>query len=177
MGFEIANHTHTHASVSHLSSVEFINELKYIDAKCDSLKIDKTTSFAYPNYDIDTNALKVLGQCGYQFARAGGSRVYNPLKDHPYLVPSWATDDKNRLVIFDALKLASNGNIVVLTIHGVPDIEHPWVTTSPLLFAEYLEYLHKNHFKVIALKQLAEYINIKKALLDIKTDFKNQLKN
>ena len=74
-------------------------------------------------------------------ARAGGSRTYDPQIDHPYLIPSWATDENNKSEIMDALQEAKDGKIVVLTLHGVPDIEHPWVNTPPELFREYLQYL------------------------------------
>ena len=61
-------------------------------------------------------------------------------------------------------KLAKNGNIVVLTVHGVPDYAHDWVTTPPALFEEYLKYLHDNHYKVIGLSELAKYVDVPQAL-------------
>ena len=77
----------------------------------------------------------------------------------------------------NALQQAKDGKIVVLTIHGVPDYEHPWVTTPPELFKEYLQFLHDNHYKVIALKDLKQFINVKNALKTIKPDFQKPLKN
>ena len=44
-------------------------------------------------------------------------------------------------------------------MHGVPDYAHPAVTTPPELFEEYLKYLHDNHYKVIALRDLAKYVD------------------
>ena len=58
---------------------------------------------------------------------------------------------------------ARNGKIVVLTIHGVPDLEHPWVNTPPELFKEYLQYLSDQHFTVISLKELNSYINARRS--------------
>ena len=168
MGFEVANHTRTHAPVSQLSKEQFKKELKYIEDKCDSLKIGKPETFAYPGYDLDAKALLTLQECGYAFARIGGDRAFNPLVDHPYLVPSWAMKTDNQETINNALQQAKDGMIVVLTIHGVPDYEHPWVTTSPEVLKKHLAYLSKNHYKVIALKDLSQYINVKKALAETK---------
>lgn len=177
MGFEVANHTHTHASVSRLSKQQFTDQLTYIEDKCDSLKIGKPVSFAYPGYDLDSNALVTLKKSGYTFARAGGSRAYDPFSDYPYLIPSWAVTDNNEAQIMNALQQAKNGKIVVLTFHGVPDYEHPWVTTSQKLFKKYLQYLYNNQYKVIALKELTDYVQVKKALKEIKPDFTKTLKN
>ena len=177
MGFEVANHTHTHTGVNLLTRKQFINELNYIENKCDSMDIPKPTNFAYPGYALSDSAINILQQRGYQFARAGGSRVYDPLTDHPLLVPSWAMTANNKQQIMEAFKEARNGKIVVLTIHGVPDIEHSWVSTPPELFKEYLEYLHENHFNVIALKDLNRYIDVKIALKLIVLDFNKPLKN
>jgi hypothetical protein len=46
----------------------------------------------------------------------------------------------------------------VLTIHGVPDDAHPWVTTSIEVFEGYLKFLKENHYKVIAMRDLDKYI-------------------
>jgi hypothetical protein len=46
----------------------------------------------------------------------------------------------------------------VLTIHGVPDSAHPWVTTPPALFEEYLHWLHDHRYTVIGLRDLAPYV-------------------
>lgn len=177
MGFEIGNHTQSHTHVNKLSKENFIKQLHYIEAKCDSLKIKKPLSFAYPGYDLSLNAITTLQEQGYLLARAGGSRAYNPLADNPFLIPSWATNANNKEEIIAALQEAKNGKIVVLTIHGVPDIEHPWVNTPPDLFKEYLEYLAKNHYKVIALQNLNHYINLKEAAKTITVDTKKPYKN
>ena len=168
MGFEVANHTRTHPGVSHLSKDQFLKELKYIDDQCDSLKIGKTKTFAYPGYDLDAKTLVILGEQNFLFARAGGDRAYDPKTDHPYLIPSWAMNTNNKESIHNAMLQAKDGKIVVLTIHGVPDIEHPWVTTTPEVLDEHLKFLCDNHYKVIALKDLTQYINAENALSQIK---------
>jgi hypothetical protein len=119
----------------------------------------------------------VLKQRGYTFARAGGSRPYDPLTDHPYLLPSWATNEKNTAHIIEAIGQAKGGKIVILTIHGVPDYEHPWVSTTPAQFSTYLQYLHDQQYTVISLKDLGLYIDADKASQTIKPDFTRPLKN
>lgn len=177
MGFEIANHTRMHKGVSKLSKEQFIGELNYIEHKCDSFDIAKPTNFAYPGYDLNGSAIETLQEQGYKFARAGGGRVYDPLTDYPLLLPSWAMTATNKEQIMEAFNEARNGKIVVLTIHGVPDVEHPWVNTPPELFKDYLQYLSENHFKVIALRDLNKYINVKRALKSIVPDLNKKLRN
>lgn len=177
MGFEVANHTHSHANVSKLSQTEFNEQLTYIEAKCDSLGIPKPTNFAYPGYGLNAQALNFLQEKEYVFARAGGSRAYDPLSDHPFLIPSWATDETNKAEIMNAFDQAKDGKIVILTIHGVPDIEHPWVNTPPELFKEYLQYLDANDFTVISIKDLEKYIDVAAAKKTITPDFSMKLSN
>lgn len=177
LGFEVANHTRTHANVSTLSKEQFNDQLTYIEAKCDSFGIKKPTNFAYPGYNFSSLAMETLHEKGYKFARAGGSRAYDPLSDYPLLVPSWATNANNKDQIMKAFSEARNGKIIVLTIHGVPDVEHPWVNTPPQLFKEYLQYLSENKFKVISIRDLNLYINANEAFKLTTPDLNKQLKN
>lgn len=177
MGFEIANHTQTHRGVSKLTKEQFVAQLEYIEAKSDSLGISHPKSFAYPGYDLSLSAISVLMEKGYQFARAGGSRPYDPLTDHPLLLPSWALEPGNKNEIMEALEQAKDGKVIILTIHGVPDLEHPWVTTSPEQFKEYLDYLQSNGFDVISLRKLGGYIDTDKALKTLFPDLTKPLKN
>ena len=55
--------------------------------------------------------------------------------------------------------MARGGRIAVLQFHGVPDGEHPWVNTPRERFEEYMAWLHHEQFKVIALRDLAPYID------------------
>ena len=177
MGFEVANHTQHHAPVGKLSEEEILQEINYIEEKCDSLGIKAPLGFAYPGYSMSETVLEVLSKKDYLLARAGGERVYQPLEDHPYLIPSWATEPGNEKDIMEALKQAKDGNIVILTFHGVPDLEHPWVSTPPDMFKRYLEFLKENQYNVISLKQLTSYIDFKEARNQFKADLNKRLKN
>lgn len=177
MGFEIANHTRSHPPVARLTRDELLSELNYIERKCDSLKIEEPVSFAYPGYSLSQDVIAVLLEKGYHFARAGGSRVYEPESDFPLLVPSWAMNAENKPQIMEAFNKARDGKVVVLTIHGVPDVEHPWVNTPPELFREYLQYLAENRYTVVALRDLQKFVDVKTALKQLKPDFSKTLKN
>ena len=84
--------------------------------------------------------------------------AYDPVRDDPLLVPSWTTRENNRDTILRALTEARDGRIVVLTLHGVPDTAHPWVTIPVALFEEYLRALRDGGFRVVALRDVARYL-------------------
>ena len=158
MGFEIANHTRTHTHVDKMNRPELIEELAYIEDRCAEYGIAKPVSFAYPAYDTHPTALEVLRERGYGFARTGGSRPFRPGKDDPLLIPSFSTTGTDKERVLNAIRQADDGRIVVLTIHGVPDAAHPHVTTPPKLFEEYMQFLHDQHYTVIAMRDLARYV-------------------
>ena len=132
MGFEVANHTHTHANVSKLTQKEFNTELEYIENKCDSLGIAKPQNFAYPGYGLNAKVLTFLEIKGYHFARAGGRRAYDPLADHP-----WVDTPPN--LFREYLQYLSDHNFKVVSLRDlqkyidmdeakksiVPDLEKP----------------------------------------------------
>jgi len=171
MGFEIGNHTGTHRLVPDMTPAEFAGELAYIEEKGEGLGIPKPLTFAYPAYETDAYALSTLAEKGYLFARIGEDRPYDPAKDHPFLVPSYTMLEDNESLIMQALQEAKEGRVVVLTIHGVPDTAHDWVTTPPALFQNYLRYLKKNGYTVLAMRDLAQYIDARQAWMMITPRF------
>jgi peptidoglycan/xylan/chitin deacetylase (PgdA/CDA1 family) len=160
-GFEVGSHTLTHRHVNKLSESELAAELDSVESRCRTNHIPKPVTFAYPGYDTHAHALAVLPAKGYRLARTGGNRPYDPATDNPLLIPSFTTLATNRQEILDALASAKDGRIVVLTIHGVPDYAHDWVTTPPALFEEYLRYLHEHRYHVVALRDVAKYVAVK----------------
>ena len=67
--------------------------------------------------------------------------------------PKWALQDLIR-----AAEQARDGRIAILQFHGVPDTAHDWVSSSQQNFEAYLKYLHLEKYKVIALRDLLEYV-------------------
>ena len=173
-GFEIGNHTRDHYSINQETVIHLKEQLSAINDRCNEYGIPKPVSFAYPGNFIHIDALAVLREAGIIWARRGNipeykggddgrGFAYEPGRDDPLLIPSagialpaWTLDDFKKAVAF-----AKNGKIAVLQFHGVPDNEHPWVTTNTELFRIYMDYLKENKFQVIALRELSRYINPK----------------
>jgi peptidoglycan/xylan/chitin deacetylase (PgdA/CDA1 family) len=173
MGFEIGNHTQHHRNVTRLSGKQFTASLRHIEKRCAEHTITKPTTFCYPGFSHNLASMRVVEQLGYQFARRGvgpeftdggkGARgpAYDPKVDHPLLVPTtgyagpeWGMDDLRW-----AVEQATGGKIAVLCYHGVPAIEHSWVSTSPRDFAEQMKYLKQQKCTVIAMRDLAKYVD------------------
>ena len=161
MGFEVGNHTWKHTHVDRMSRTQFVDELRYVEERTRAAGAPTPVSFAYPAYATSVDAVRTLRDRGYRFARTGGTpayiRAYDPAHDDPLLIPSYTTSATNRDSIIDAFQQARDGKVVVLTIHGIPDTAHPWVTTPVALLEEYLTYLRDHHYRVIALRDLARY--------------------
>src|SRR3954462_5081957 len=71
-GFEIANHTGNHASITEANVAKLEEQLEAINTQCMANEIPRTTSFAYPGNAIAFEALAVLKKAGICFARRGG---------------------------------------------------------------------------------------------------------
>jgi peptidoglycan-N-acetylglucosamine deacetylase len=159
-GFEIGNHTRSHRGVANLDPENFAAEITHIEERCKEHAIPKPLTFCYPGYGASPTAAQFLRNRGYRFARAGGNRAFNPLKDDPLLLPQ-AFDGKpgSTLESFKtAVEKARDGEIAILTFHGVPDIQHPWVSTEPAKFEAYMQHLKETGCKVIALGELDRYV-------------------
>jgi peptidoglycan-N-acetylglucosamine deacetylase len=153
-GFEIGNHTKRHRKVTQMTPQEFHESLEFIEKQCLKFGITKPVTFCYPAYATSRQAQIVLKERGYKFARAGGSRVSQPQKDTHLRLPQ-AFDSKPAST-FEQFKTAVDkadaDNIPIITFHGVPDIEHPWVNTEQQNFVKYMNYLKEHNFKVISLR-------------------------
>lgn len=156
-GFEIGNHTRTHAHVDKLSPSQLNAELVWVEDKLQSLGIPKPVSFAYPSYKTSPGALGVLKSRGYQLARAGLERPYDPQRDDPLLIPSFTVHTEAAPII-KAMEQTPAGQATVLCIHGVPDTAHPWVTTPPAVLEEWLRYLQRNKYTVLSMRDLLHYL-------------------
>jgi peptidoglycan/xylan/chitin deacetylase (PgdA/CDA1 family) len=170
-GFEIGNHTLDHKGVTDKTLADLPAQVRGINARCKEHGIPQPVSFAYPGNAITKDALPVLKDLGIKFARRGGAPeypykegrgfAYEPGLDHPLLIPSagdarpsWTLDDFKL-----AVSQARHGKIAVLQFHGVPDTAHDWVTSTKEQFEAYMKYLADNKFTVIALRDLAKYVD------------------
>ncbi|MBI1373745.1 MAG: polysaccharide deacetylase family protein [Phycisphaera sp.] len=159
-GFEIGNHTRHHKGVNGQKPQEIDADVAYIEDRCAEHGIPKPVSFCYPGYATSDAAVKVLRARGYKFARAGGAQVFDPTKDEP-LLATQAFDSKPPTTyeqFVAAVAKARDGKVAIITFHGVPDGQHPWVTTDPELFKRYMDHLAAEHCHVIAMRDLGKYL-------------------
>src|SRR3954466_2973187 len=174
-GFEIGNHTGNHASITKKNVANLEEQIEAINRRCAEHGIPRTTSFAYPGNAILPDALPVLIKAGIRFARRGGSPeydyregsgfAYEPGLDHPLLIPSagdarpdWTLDN-----FIKSIEQSRHGRIGVLQFHGIPDSAHAWVSSSAQNFDQYMNYLAKNKYIVVAMRDLARYVDPKVA--------------
>ena len=158
-GFEIGNHTRHHTGVAKQQPGALLADVEFIEQQCVQHGIPRPTSFCYPGYQTSAAAVKLLGERGYKYARAGGAKAFDPAKDDPLALPQ-AFDGKPESTLEQfkaAVTQARDGKIAVMTFHGVPDIKHPWVNTDPAKFESYMAHLKEQGCHVIALRDLAGY--------------------
>jgi peptidoglycan/xylan/chitin deacetylase (PgdA/CDA1 family) len=172
LGFEIGNHTETHPDLMKLTKAQILTEIEGIEQHFKQNGIPAPRTFAYPLYHDSVPAAEVLLQKGYMFARRGvtpefpdgdnGAQgpAYDPAKHYPLLIPAtgyagpkWGFRD-----LAWAVDQAKSGKIAVLNFHGVPYPRAPWVSVEPKVFAEYMNYLRDQKCTVIAMRDLAKYV-------------------
>ncbi|MGH9664862.1 MAG: polysaccharide deacetylase family protein, partial [Bryobacteraceae bacterium] len=172
MGFEIGNHSWTHPDFSSpRNAARLAGELALVENALKRVDVPRPVSFAYSGNGFGPEAVEVLRQAGYRYARRGKmpeapygtllvGPAYDPRKHHRLLIPTtgdgypnWTFEHFERVIAS-----ARNGRIVVLQFHGVPDTTHPWVNTPPELFERYMRHLKRRNFRVIALRDIEPYL-------------------
>ncbi|MCA9118950.1 MAG: polysaccharide deacetylase family protein [Planctomycetaceae bacterium] len=170
-GFEIGNHTRDHMGITEKTVAKLPQQLSGINERCQQYEIPTPVSFAYPGNATTPLAFAILREHGIQFARRGGSPefpydegrgvAYEPGLDHPLLIPT-AGDGRPTWELTDfirAVEQAKHGKVAVLQFHGAPDTAHDWVSTPSERFESYMRYLAGNGFTVIAMRDLAKYVD------------------
>lgn len=177
-GFEIGNHTRDHLGITDKTVGQLPEQLEGIAEQCRAHGIPAPVTFAWPGNAFTPAALESLAEHGIRFARRGGAPeypydegrgfAYEPGRDHPLLIPS-AGDGRPKWTLPDfvrAAKQATGGRIAVLQFHGVPDTAHDWVSSSAQNFEAYMKYLKLEGYRVVALRDLAEYVDAAVAPVD-----------
>ena len=180
-GFEIGNHTRSHRDVSTLAPDQLKADVEHIDRRCAAFGIARPQTFCYPGYHTATEAVTVLAEHGFAWARCGCEPTpadgyqsggcgpaFDPRLDHPLLVPTTAAygPDTDLDALTWAARQARGGRAAVITFHGVPDPLHPWVSTDPQTFRDYLSWLADGGYTVIALRDLSRYVDVTDAPAD-----------
>ena len=154
-GFEIGNHTTGHAGASSISGFLSLDD----DLQANSLP--KCTTVAWPMFSVNIQTYPELAKNGYIFGRGGHFRPYRPTVDNPFDIPCLGAGTMDDFV--KSVRQATGGKVVVLIYHGVPDIEHAACSLDPGVFKAQMQYLKDNHYQVVALRDLANYIDPAKA--------------
>ena len=154
-GFDVGNHTVGHAGGA---NIDFFNAL---EDQAMAHGVPKMTTIAWPVHHVNPKTFPDLAAQGYTFGRSGHNRVYRPTTDNCYDIPSFSANNLEGFA--KVVRQAVNGKVVTICFHGVPDGEHPQVGLDPSTFEEMMQYLKENHYKVIALRDLGEYIDSAKA--------------
>jgi len=124
----------------------------------------RMTTLCWPIYHVNWNDIPKLSAHGYTFGRGGHERPYRPTVDNPFDVPSFSITDGTPVEKFiRQVQQACHGRVVVLTFHGVPDLEHPPVSLEPTMFKAMMRYLKDNGYQCIAMRDMARYIDPVKA--------------
>jgi peptidoglycan/xylan/chitin deacetylase (PgdA/CDA1 family) len=180
-GFEIGNHTRDHLGISDKTVGRLPEQLAGIADKCREHGIPTPVTFAWPGNAMTAAAFDTLKTHGIRFARRGGSPeypydegrgfAYEPGLDHPFMIPS-AGDARPKWTLPDfirAVEQARNGRIAVLQFHGAPDTAHEWVSSSAQNFTAYMKYLKVEGYRVIALRDLKEFVDADVVPADYRT--------
>ena len=164
-GFEIGNHTRGHGQLSHTDVGGCQAYVWTLEDEMIANRIAKPTTFCWPFYAVNPKFYPLLQSWGYLFARGGYGRTYRPAVDNPFDVPSFAVGGVGMTMegFISSVQLATAGRVVVLCFHGTPDMEHAGCGTDPDLFEDMVDYLKDNKYKVIAMRDLAEYVDTEKA--------------
>jgi peptidoglycan/xylan/chitin deacetylase (PgdA/CDA1 family) len=171
MGFEIGNHSWTHADFSQpRNAARLAGELALVEYELARVKVPKPTSFAWPGNSFGPEAVAAVLTRGYSMARRGGmpeveygraetvGPLFDPERRHRMLIPTTA-DAYPKWTFEHFQSVVSNapaGRAVVLQFHGVPDVAHPWVHTEPDLFRSCMQYLKDQGFHTLAMRDLGE---------------------
>ena len=91
-GFEIGNHTRDHMGLSKANLPKVKEQVEAINAQCAAHGIPAPTSFAYPGNTIDPDAISILAELGFRFARRGGAPEY-PHYTRPPVHRGWTVPD------------------------------------------------------------------------------------
>jgi len=172
-GFEIGNHTRDHLGITEKTVGQLPEQLEGIAQQCKVHGIPAPVTFAWPGNALTPAAFETLKNHGILFARRGGAPEYpydegrgfafEPGQDHPLLIPS-AGDARPKWSLPDfirAVRQARDSRIAVLQFHGVPDTAHDWVSSNQQNFEAYMKYLKLEDYRVIALRDLKDYVDPK----------------
>ncbi len=154
LGFEVANHTLSHAGLDGMKPKEFEKQLLALEDRFKRHGIPKSENFAYPGGQGAAYAPPILQKHGFRTARTVRDAAWNVSHDDRWFIPSIPVHGPDESVFRRALGIAKPGEIPVLVYHGVPDYSHPAVGTQPDVFEREMRYLSAEEYEVLALRDI-----------------------
>lgn len=159
-GFEIGNHSRLHGAMSQMSREQIQAETAYIEDRCAEYGIPRPVTYAYPGYDNSPEGIAILRERGYVLARHGGDKPYVKGLSDKMLMPSYGVGNARfeKPEQFEKiLDEACDGQVVIFCLHGVPDLAHDFVSTSPENFEQLLQMIKARKCKVVSMRDLLKY--------------------
>ena len=153
-GFEIGNHSMNHRDLLAMTEEAVNAEISGIEQKCEEYGIRRPVTFAYPGLQYSETIIRILKDRGYCLARTGLADVYDPDAQSPYRVMSASIDGNDVDGFVRLVQKAKYGKIVVVMYHDTPNRE---------VFAAMMEYLKQNDYHVMAMKDIARYVDVERA--------------
>ena len=132
-GFELGNHTINHLSPKD-DPTAYEKQIDDLEQYFIQERLPRAVSFAYPGGPYNPCAVPILKSRGYRYARIVKHRPLRQGED-PFRLPAYAVHDDQPEQFTAALAEVRLGHEVILCYHGVPELVHPWVHTSPENFA------------------------------------------
>lgn len=140
MGFAIGNHTWSHPALTNLDYDQITEEISTLNNFLTENGIPTPNTFAYPGGPFSEKAAEILPH--YQIFNARTTENDYITKDtQPLRIPSWPMQGDCFNHFKEVVDATRPGKAVCILFHGVPDIVHPWVNTTPEVFTQCMEYL------------------------------------
>lgn len=169
-GFELGNHSLHHVRGSQDMGRDFnMAEIRGMEEEFKRHGLDKPVTYAYPSGISNPEVVACVRDCGYQWARGNqekgtdgirGMTYYDPRVDSPLAICNHGDPDfYSEAILRKRLSDIPEGCIFGLTYHDVGAAH--WA--APISFRRQMEILKEEGMKVIAVRELSEYIDPEKA--------------
>jgi peptidoglycan/xylan/chitin deacetylase (PgdA/CDA1 family) len=144
-GFEIGNHTRDHRDLTPRTVTLLAQQIESINEKLAKNGIPRPVSFAYAGNAVHLDALPILEDAGFKFARRGGSPeypydggwgvAYEPGRDHPLLIPS-AADARPTWTLGDFKTALARASSIVNASRPRSRLQPRWVSWPRMVFLQ-----------------------------------------
>ena len=170
-GFELGNHSLHHVHGSQDMGHDFnIAQIRGMEEEFARHGLQKPVTYAYPSGISNPQVVACARECGYKWARGNqekgnregirGMTYYDPRVDSPLAICNHGDPDfYSEELLRKRIKDTPEGCVFGLTYHDLGDGHWP----GPISFRRQMEILKEMDMKVIAVRDLEEYIDPEKA--------------